>query len=84
VIAKNIHGLHAKRTRGRSGDNREAEEAARTREVHTRRHNTILAIHGGRKRRYPSIGMRDVQTTESLDVALAGARDETIQGSAIH
>jgi hypothetical protein len=76
--------LHAKRTRSRSRDNREAEEAARTSEVHTRRHNTILAIHGGRERRYPSIGMRDVQTTESLDVTLASARDEHIQGSAIN
>jgi len=74
VIAKNIHGLLAKRTRDRSREHRKAQQPPHTGKIDSRSHHRIFTIHSRRQRRDPGIGMRHIQTAKTL--SLFGQREK--------
>jgi hypothetical protein len=84
VIAKNIHGLLAKRTRGRRGKHRKTEEAAHTREIHTRGQHTIFVILRRGESTRPHVGMGHIHTSKALSIAFIGTSNESIQSLPIH
>lgn len=78
MVAKNIHGLLAKRAGTGSREHREPEKATNAGEIDAWAHNSVFSIYIGGHGRDPGVGVLHVEATKALGITLVGACDKAL------